>query len=549
MAVTAEQLNIILSARDKEFTKAMDRAQRRVESFAKKSQKELKGTSKSFNLLSTAALKMGAALSSGAIVAGFAKSIDDATRLAKEINNLADISGSSVERFQELAFAAKTVGIEQDKLADILKDVNDKFGDYIATGAGPLVDFFDNIAPKIGLTKDAFIGLSSEQALGLYIKSLQQANVNQQELTFYLEALASDATALSPLFYNNAEALDALAGSAQDLGVILDEDLIQRSVQLRNRWDQVLSAMQSKFNSFALTVLKGFDAIFNISETEQMRELEEEITKIEKERARLSDLMQKASELPESQLKTKTMSGITADLNKQSEKLNATLELHKAIVDNLEKRINLENELSGSGSGTTTDTSNATSTTDALTNSTAALTAEVTKLETVMSTVESSMEQAFMSMVDGTMTAKDAFKAMASDIIRELYRIFLVKQATKFITSSIESALGVPTSAPTAGAASGRAVQSGTPYMTGESGRELFVPSQNGRILSPAQSRGALSGGGNGVTVVQNINVTTGVQQTVRTEIKQLMPQIADSAKAAVVDAKRRGGSYGRAFA
>jgi len=54
--------------------------------------------------------------------------------------------------------------------------------------------------------------------------------------------------------------------------------------------------------------------------------------------------------------------------------------------------------------------------------------------------------------------------------------------------------------------------------------------------------------GGEVINVTQNINVSTGVQQTVRAEIKQLMPQIADSAKAAVVDAKRRGGSYGRAF-
>jgi hypothetical protein len=46
-----------------------------------------------------------------------------------------------------------------------------------------------------------------------------------------------------------------------------------------------------------------------------------------------------------------------------------------------------------------------------------------------------------------------------------------------------------------------------------------------------------------------NINVTTGVQQTVRAEIKSLMPQIADNAKAAVLDAKRRGGSYGGGFA
>jgi hypothetical protein len=42
------------------------------------------------------------------------------------------------------------------------------------------------------------------------------------------------------------------------------------------------------------------------------------------------------------------------------------------------------------------------------------------------------------------------------------------------------------------------------------------------------------------VTVVQNINISTGVQQTVRSEIRSLMPQIAESAKAAVFDAQRR---------
>jgi len=42
--------------------------------------------------------------------------------------------------------------------------------------------------------------------------------------------------------------------------------------------------------------------------------------------------------------------------------------------------------------------------------------------------------------------------------------------------------------------------------------------------------------------------VTTGVQQTVRNEIKTMLPQIAESAKAAVADSKRRGGSFGRAF-
>jgi hypothetical protein len=55
-------------------------------------------------------------------------------------------------------------------------------------------------------------------------------------------------------------------------------------------------------------------------------------------------------------------------------------------------------------------------------------------------------------------------------------------------------------------------------------------------------------GQGGGVTVVQNINVSTGVQQTVRAEIMTLMPQIAGAAKAAVAEAKMRGGGYAAAM-
>jgi uncharacterized phage protein gp47/JayE len=53
---------------------------------------------------------------------------------------------------------------------------------------------------------------------------------------------------------------------------------------------------------------------------------------------------------------------------------------------------------------------------------------------------------------------------------------------------------------------------------------------------------------GSGVVVNQTINISTGVQQTVRAEIQSLLPQISNAAKAAVIDAKRRGGSFANAF-
>lgn len=94
------------------------------------------------------------------------------------------------------------------------------------------------------------------------------------------------------------------------------------------------------------------------------------------------------------------------------------------------------------------------------------------------------------------------------------------------------------------GRANGGPVQGGRSYTVGERGPEIFTPAMSGTITPNSGG-----GGGSGTTIVQNINVSTGVQQTVRAEIRQMMPQIADSAKGAVLDAKRRGGSYGRAMA
>jgi len=164
------------------------------------------------------------------------------------------------------------------------------------------------------------------------------------------------------------------------------------------------------------------------------------------------------------------------------------------------------------------------------------------KVETVADMIGDKFGDAFMSMVDGTRKAKDAFKVMAADIIKDLYRVFVVKQMTGFITDAITSAF--PSFGGTPMKAIGGPVQRGNPYVVGERGPELFVPSRTGSIVPNDK----MTNGG-AVVVNQTINVSTGVQQTVRTEIKSLMPQIAESAKAAVADAKRRGGSYGRAFA
>jgi hypothetical protein len=169
-------------------------------------------------------------------------------------------------------------------------------------------------------------------------------------------------------------------------------------------------------------------------------------------------------------------------------------------------------------------------------------------LESTMGMVEGSMESAFMSMIDGTASASDAFKSMAGEIIKELFRVLVVQKMVGMISGGITSAFGgggVTSSPRPPQRASGGPVSAGQAYVTGEHGRELFVPKTDGRILSGAQTSNAARSGGDGVTIIQNNTFGNGVN---RAEVNAMLPKLVQASKAAVLDAKLRGGSYGGAF-
>ena len=165
-----------------------------------------------------------------------------------------------------------------------------------------------------------------------------------------------------------------------------------------------------------------------------------------------------------------------------------------------------------------------------------------------------SFTNGFTAAITGAENFADAMKSMAKSVVDDLIRMAVQYYITQQIFGAIVSAFGQkPLVGPTGiefGPASGHvkpkamggAVAGGRPYLVGERGPELMIPSGNGSVIP----NNALGGGG--VTVVQNINVTTGVQQTVRAEIANLLPQISNAAKSAVADARMRGGGFSKAM-
>ena len=236
---SAGSIVVDLLARTGSFETDMDRA-------AKSAKKRADEIDKALSTIGTAAATAGAA-AAGAL----ALLVNQTMNSAREIERQAQISNASADAFQTMAYGARTVGIEQDKLSDILKDVNDRVGDFLSTGGGPMKDFFEQIAPKVGVTADQFARLSGPDALQLYVSSLEKAGLSQQEMTFYLEAMASDTTALIPLLANGGREMAALGEEARRTGQIMSDETIAAASELKGQMDQLSGQLTGAKNIIA----------------------------------------------------------------------------------------------------------------------------------------------------------------------------------------------------------------------------------------------------------------------------------------------------------
>ena len=172
--------------------------------------------------------------------------------------------------------------------------------------------------------------------------------------------------------------------------------------------------------------------------------------------------------------------------------------------------------------------------------------------EALGASIEASMEKAFMSMVDGTASVKDAFKTMAREIIAELYRVLVVKKMVAAISAGFADGgvfsggsqvqayadggvVGSPTTFPMSGGRTG---------LMGEAGPEAIMPLKrgaNGKL-------GVQMEGGGATTVVQNFNFSANGDDSVKRIIAQAAPKIAQMTKSEIINDRRRGGTMKATF-
>ncbi len=163
-----------------------------------------------------------------------------------------------------------------------------------------------------------------------------------------------------------------------------------------------------------------------------------------------------------------------------------------------------------------------------------------TRMESLTTETLASFSDALTNAVMGTGNLKDAFKAMIANMIKQLIQFFIIDKLTGGIASALFRVTGAVSKSAAAGggtpfrgmAAIGGPVQSGSPYMVGERGPEMFVPNQSGSII-PNKAMGG------GITVVNNVDAR-GSGADVDQKIKSAMAQTSQQTIMTIQDLMRR---------
>ena len=207
---------------------------KRIESAGERASGGLKGLGRQAELLRTGIRTLGGALAGVATVGGLAALVDRSISAANAIGKTADTIGVGVEALQELRFAAKASGVEQQTLDMALQRFTRRAAEA-AQGTGEAKDALAQMG--IALRDQSGNLRSSEDLLADVADAFARIEDPAERVRLAFKLFDSEGVALVNLLRGGSGALEEMRERARDLGIVLDEHLVRDAERARTELD------------------------------------------------------------------------------------------------------------------------------------------------------------------------------------------------------------------------------------------------------------------------------------------------------------------------
>ena len=552
-----------------QFTGDMTRAAKAVSSTNAKVNKSLGAMQNKFGLLGKRIGKttdsiFGMRSAMGALSAMISTyAVKQSLDFADAIGKTADAANISTAKLQELRHAGDLYGASTRDIDDAVKRFNRRLGLFLQDGGGPAAKAFEDLGLRV---RDASGEVrSTEAVLDDAIGLLSQYSDKAVIAATASQLFGEDAgPRLANLIAAGSKEINNLANQAQRLGLVMDDDIIRSAEKAKDKISILSSVMTTKFNVAIATnaehigrladaslqavtsLTKFMGVVVDLKNVFQEDGLNASLKSFTEGFLTLLGATEKTD--------TKKVGEVTQEFQGLVDMFNTPVQVQgqQTINDILQKRAEVLKMLGGKNEGTETVEKSIV---------TVKKMSEETekRMDEIQRASENAMENVGDGLIRTAQTGKLEFKDMVNSIEADLSRL-IIKQSiinplvdtfggylsqgigSLFSGGAAEAAAGASTSASTAslpGRAIGGGVNHGQPYVVGERGPEVFVPNQSGTIIPNGK-------GGGGVTVNQSINISTGVAQTVQSELRKFMPEIQRITVAGVSKAINKGGPMAR---
>lgn len=419
----------------------------------------------------------------------FARSIGDAQRglktqqdIFKDLGVAIDNADGSTRNFEEIlkdvAQAISRMGSEADRatvLANLFGRAGIQFTEIFYNGAQGLEDFIQKARDFGIILSEKTIRQTEKFNDTMALIGLQVKNFINNVFAAFVPVLQVFATRISETIKSSAQA----AGGFESLGKVIAVSVLEST-------SEALRALDGLFN-FAL---EGLYHLRNTLKATGILPLSEEEEKINSLQKKINELIQPQRFSTRDSFKPISQDNLDLAQQYQDEitalklKIDAPFQRSSFLIDAADALDGIIEDFKAGKLDIDDFYKKILEGGESITDQASPLARMKQQLEDVRGNLEtgiaSSMKKFEDTLVDGLKNGKLAFKDFANFVVEQLLRIAIQKAIIAPITGGFEDFLG----SVFGGKALGGSVKPGTPYLVGESGRELFVPGEKGQIVS-----------------------------------------------------------------
>jgi len=186
--------------------------------------------------------------------------VNDFANTATELDQLTKRLNVNAEAFQATAYAAKSYGIEQDQLADGMKELSMRAGEFALTGEGS----FKDVASQLGLTRKQVKSYGND-VNGLFdlVRDKLAGIQNQGQRQFLADALFGGGLADvgGEFFSQTSASIAELQKQARESGLVISQDTLDMSREYTREMDALQARIKGLWNIVASNLLPVFTRI------------------------------------------------------------------------------------------------------------------------------------------------------------------------------------------------------------------------------------------------------------------------------------------------